>query len=111
MTDSPDMTAAITLPARGRVLVAASRALPETRQVLARLRENQPPDGAEIIDAGLVGEWQHGDDDGPPPGLAVLLLHEGCPPAHGHRLAEALMQASAAGRLETVLLRGVDHKD
>lgn len=104
MTDPASIISPETLPPGGRVLVAASRDMPGRRGFLAKLETLLAEHDGEVIDAGVVGEWQQGDDAGPPPHLVILILHEGCPHGHGHRLAEQLMQETAASQLDMVVI-------
>ena len=64
------------------------------------------PRKGEVINAGIVGEWQYGDQprDDPVPVLALLLVDADCPHAHAHRLAAGFMAASGAAALDMVVM-------
>ena len=93
-------------PRGGRVLVASSCAMPARRRFVAELARMLAPRKGEVINGGIVGEWQYGDlpADDAAPVLALLLVDADCPHAHAHRLAAALMAASGAAALDMVVV-------
>ena len=96
----------VSFPRGGRVLVASSCAMPARRRFVTQLARMLAPRKGEVINAGIVGEWQYGDQprDDPVPVLALLLVDADCPHAHAHRLAAGFMAASGAAALDMVVM-------
>ena len=92
------------LPDGGRVMVASSQATPYRHEFCVGLGQALSSRGIEVIDAGVIGEWQAGDSAGAAPDQAVLLVHHDCPHGHAVRLMTQFMGISQAAVLDMISL-------
>lgn len=102
------------LPNGGQIIVASSQVTSQRRAFITALSRRFGDDTITIVDAGVSGEWQAGDDGradddtdaetAVPPRFGILLIHHDCPHGHSQRLAEKFMVASEALVLDVLTL-------